>query len=195
MMTNCFCGMVDQRKAFCFISSQDHCQRSSPLRISDTSQAWFECPENLSSGLVEWSCAVVISTIPGRHWELDSLNEYKLDKNTQLIFEIYGDTNLFNLVHYTCFIRLEEATCAKLKKINEWNSNSLDFNIDKGYYEKTRKPPNKVLLITDVEQSGSTLHCIWGKKFDILVEETQSWSIYLTTSVATERNRFSEPNL
>ena len=112
----CFCGMVDRRKAFCFISSQDHCQRSSPLRISDTSQARFECPENLSSGLVEWSCAVVVSTTPGRHWELGSLNEYKLDKNTLWIFEIYGDTNLFNLVHYTCFIRLEEATCATLKK-------------------------------------------------------------------------------
>ena len=30
MMMNCFCGMVDQRKAFSLISSQDHCQRSSP---------------------------------------------------------------------------------------------------------------------------------------------------------------------
>ena len=32
----CFCGMVDRRKAFSLISSQDHCQRSSPSRISDT---------------------------------------------------------------------------------------------------------------------------------------------------------------
>ena len=29
-----FCGMVDQRKAFSLISSRDHCQRSSPSRIS-----------------------------------------------------------------------------------------------------------------------------------------------------------------
>ena len=36
MMMNCFCGIVDRRKAFSFISSRDHCQRSSPLRISDT---------------------------------------------------------------------------------------------------------------------------------------------------------------
>ena len=36
MMVNCFCGMVDQRKAFSLISSRDHCQRSSPSRISDT---------------------------------------------------------------------------------------------------------------------------------------------------------------
>ena len=28
MMINCFCGMVDQRKAFILISSWDHCQRS-----------------------------------------------------------------------------------------------------------------------------------------------------------------------
>ena len=37
MMMNCFCGMVDRRKAFSLISSRDHCQRSSPTRISDTS--------------------------------------------------------------------------------------------------------------------------------------------------------------
>ena len=31
MMMNCFCGMVEQQKAFSLISSQDHCQISSPL--------------------------------------------------------------------------------------------------------------------------------------------------------------------
>ena len=31
-MIDCFCGMVDQRKVFSLISSQDHCQRSSPLQ-------------------------------------------------------------------------------------------------------------------------------------------------------------------
>ena len=36
MMMNCFCGLVDRRKAFSLISSRDHCQRSSPLQISDT---------------------------------------------------------------------------------------------------------------------------------------------------------------
>ena len=30
MMMNCFCGMVDRRKKFSLISSQDHCQRFSP---------------------------------------------------------------------------------------------------------------------------------------------------------------------
>ena len=65
MMMNCFCGMVDRRKAFSLISSRDHCQRSSPSRISDRLQAGFEPAQN--SGLVQWSCAVVITTTPRRH--------------------------------------------------------------------------------------------------------------------------------
>ena len=67
MMMNCFCSMVDRRKAFSLISSQDYCQRSSPSRISDTPWAGFEPAQNLSSGLVEWSCAAVITTTPRRH--------------------------------------------------------------------------------------------------------------------------------
>ena len=67
MMMNCFCGMVDRRKAFSLISSRDHCQRFSPLQISDTPQAWFELAQNLRSGFVEWSCAVVITTTPQHH--------------------------------------------------------------------------------------------------------------------------------
>ena len=53
MMMNCFCGMVDPRKTFSLISSRDHCQRSSPWRISDTPRAGFEAVQNMSSGLVE----------------------------------------------------------------------------------------------------------------------------------------------
>ena len=51
VMMSCFCVMVDQRKAYSLISSQDHCQRSSPLPISDTLQAGFEPAQNLNSGL------------------------------------------------------------------------------------------------------------------------------------------------
>ena len=67
MMMNCFCGMVDQRKAFSLISSWDHCQRFLTLRISDMPQAGFEPAQNLSSGFVEWSCAVVVTTTPRLH--------------------------------------------------------------------------------------------------------------------------------
>ena len=53
MMMNCFCGMVDRRKAFSLISACDHCQRASPPRISDTALAGFKPAQNLSSELVE----------------------------------------------------------------------------------------------------------------------------------------------
>ena len=66
MMMNCFCGVVDRRKVFSFIFSRDHCQRSSPPWIFDATWAWFETAQNLSPGLVEWSCAIAITTIP-RH--------------------------------------------------------------------------------------------------------------------------------
>ena len=53
MMMNCFCGMIDRRKAFRLVSSRDHCQRASPSRISDTPRVGFEPAENLSSSLVK----------------------------------------------------------------------------------------------------------------------------------------------
>ena len=53
VMMNCFCGMVDRRKACILISSRDLCQRPSPSRISDTQRAGFEPVQNLSSGFVE----------------------------------------------------------------------------------------------------------------------------------------------
>ena len=53
MMMDCFCDMVDRRKTFSLNSSQNHCQRSSPSRISDTPRAGFEPSQNLSSGFVE----------------------------------------------------------------------------------------------------------------------------------------------
>ena len=70
MMMNCSCGMVDRRKAFSLISSRDLCQRSSPSRISDTQRAGTGPAQNLSSGLVEWSCAGAITTTPRRRLDL-----------------------------------------------------------------------------------------------------------------------------
>ena len=72
----CICVMVDWRNAISLLSSQDDCQRSSPLRISNTLRAGFRPPQNLSSGLVEWSCAVVITTTPRRHKSSCSHLEY-----------------------------------------------------------------------------------------------------------------------
>ena len=58
----CFCKMVDQRKVFSLISSQDYCQRSSESRITNTLWAGFKPVHNQSSGLVEWSYVVVLTT-------------------------------------------------------------------------------------------------------------------------------------
>ena len=52
MMMNCFCGMVDRRRALSLISTRDHCQKSSPSRIPDTPRAGFEPAQNLSQALL-----------------------------------------------------------------------------------------------------------------------------------------------
>ena len=49
---NCFCGMVDRRKACNLISCQNHCQRSSPSRISGTLRTGFEPAQDLSSAII-----------------------------------------------------------------------------------------------------------------------------------------------
>ena len=67
MTMYCFCGMVDRRKAFSFISSCDHHQRSSPLPVSDMPRAGFEPAQNLSIGLVEWSCDNHYTTASRKH--------------------------------------------------------------------------------------------------------------------------------
>ena len=69
MMINCFCGMVDQWKAFNLISTPYHCRRLSPSRISDTLWAGIAPVQNLISGFLEWSCVVVKTTTP-RLWNL-----------------------------------------------------------------------------------------------------------------------------
>ena len=101
MMMDCFCGMVDRRKTISLMSSWDHCQRSSPSRISDTPRARFEPVQNLSSGLVEWSCAVVITTTPRRHQQKKSLwGKIKLS-NINLVLSSW---NFFYLQSYVYLI-------------------------------------------------------------------------------------------
>ena len=75
MMMNCFFGMVDRRKALNFISSQDHCQRSSPSRILDTLRAGLEPAQNLSSGFVETAWKVSkYGVFSGPHFPVFRLN-------------------------------------------------------------------------------------------------------------------------
>ena len=58
-MMSCFRRMVDRRKAISLISGLDHWQRFSPTQISVTPLAGFELTLNLSSGFVQWPCAVL----------------------------------------------------------------------------------------------------------------------------------------
>ena len=68
---NCFCGMVNRRKAFGLIFNKDHCQRSSSSQKFDTLLAVFERPQNLSSVLVERSRAIVITTKPRQMMQME----------------------------------------------------------------------------------------------------------------------------
>ena len=76
-MMNCFCSIVDQWKMSSLISSRDYYQRSSLLQISDMLRAGFEPAQNLSSGFVEWSCSVVITTTRWCRWVLCSGSKRK----------------------------------------------------------------------------------------------------------------------
>ena len=79
MMMSCFCGMVDRQKVYSLISSRDHCQISSPSRISNMPRTGFEPVKNLSWGFVEWNCAVLITTTPRRH-ELGNVHVGGIEK-------------------------------------------------------------------------------------------------------------------
>ena len=119
MMMNCFCSMVDWWKAFSLISSRDHCQRSSPSRISDTLRAGFEPAQNLSSDFVDWSCAVVISTTPRRIW----LQKY-LNFGKTLVFEgVSTASKLFSSLD-SCLYDVTYMTMQQLYKF-QYRFNSL----------------------------------------------------------------------
>ena len=59
--------LVDWRKVFTLVSNRVYCQRSSPSWISDKLRAVLKPAQNLNSGFVEWSCAVVITTTTRHH--------------------------------------------------------------------------------------------------------------------------------
>ena len=71
MMMNCFCGMVDRRKAFSLISNRDHCQRSSQSRISDTPSRVWTCAEpefRLSSN--SWNVTILVCKLNFYFWHV-----------------------------------------------------------------------------------------------------------------------------
>ena len=64
---NCFCGMVHQQKAFIPYFQMGLLSEILTLQISNMLWPGFEPVQNLSSDIVEWNCAVVITTTPQCH--------------------------------------------------------------------------------------------------------------------------------
>ena len=133
MMMNCFCGMVDRRKAFSLTSSWDHCQRSSPSQISGTPRAGFEPAQNLSSGLVEWSCAVVITTTPRCHIESIAQQKIKLEELLNLFKKYWNSIN----------------TIIKVSKAKYYHQY---FNINREIYWKFGKELKKLHNVNQVQE-------------------------------------------
>ena len=81
IMMNCFCGMVDRRKAFSLISSRDHCPRSSSSQTSDTPRAGFE--------LAQRSLWCFYYNIGTRFYQLYVLNESELVTKKNSIKKVF----------------------------------------------------------------------------------------------------------
>ena len=67
MKVNCFCGMVVDKRHLALFSFGANFQRFSPSAISETPGAKFEPAQNMSSDFFEESCAVLITTKPWHH--------------------------------------------------------------------------------------------------------------------------------
>ena len=96
---NCFCCIVDRRKIFSLISSWDHCQRSSPSRISDTPQTEVKPAQSLSSSFVEWCCAVVITTTLRRQGDVHKTKQV-YNSLFKLISTLKPQIYLFHIRNY-----------------------------------------------------------------------------------------------
>ena len=62
-----FCAIADWQKALSPIFSWVPSLKSSPSQFSNMLLVPFEPMQNLSSGLIEWSCAVVITATLRQH--------------------------------------------------------------------------------------------------------------------------------
>ena len=89
MMMNCFCGMVDWRKALALFPAgtivRDLRHLESPTRREED----LNLRRNLSSDFVEWSCAAVLTTTPRRHNNgyYSIINYIKFEKEHDTLFE------------------------------------------------------------------------------------------------------------
>ena len=127
MMMNCFCGIVEHRKAFSLISSRDHCQRSSPSRISDTPRAGFEPVQNLRI----WAVVITAST---RRDEI-SLRLFKgisipYGAPLMKILQTFPATELtFHFIKLRCVSWIQNFHILIFHNIKPWNYNTNRNNM------------------------------------------------------------------
>ena len=134
-MLNCFCGMVDQRKAFSLISS----------RISDTPRAGFEPAQNLSSGSVEWRCARVTTTTLRR--QKNNSIQKELDQGSGFLMSLRWFFSLrmklvFGFPKY-CFLYKVDSICIiRRNNIKTWWSFLL-FGLSHLFRKKSKLESHK----------------------------------------------------
>ena len=128
-----FCDMVDRWKAFSLITSLNHCQRSSLSRMSDMTQAEFEPAQNLSSGLVKWSCAVALTTTPRRH-KIHQIKELRANLHDKKEYVIYIINLKQTLNHGLVFQKVHR--CIKLNQ-KPWFKPYINMNTELGKKAKT----------------------------------------------------------
>ena len=117
-----------------------HYQRFSSLQISDTPQVGFEPMQNLSSGFVEWRCAVMTTTTPWQSYKIGLVH-------TTLFrfFKIYSSMGSFHI---------EVEHLRSIFKCNNYPVNIIDQCIkkflDKLYVPKQIVPTirKRELLVT-----------------------------------------------
>ena len=68
-----------------------------PSQISDMPQAGFEPAQKLSSGLIEWSCALAINTTPQCHQSQYVWAPHNLKTHLPKIFKMHLQFSSFNI--------------------------------------------------------------------------------------------------
>ena len=142
--------MFDQQKTFSLIFNRDHCQRFSLSQISDTPWAEFEPAQNLSSGLLKQSCAVVINTLM-REWLINRSGVFQAVREVISFYKL--QTHLlptekeFKTVKAQIIWKVFEIkTHAKILMLMVWTWNKLEYHGNMKYelenYVTWMKPEN-----------------------------------------------------
>ena len=147
MMLNCFCGMADRQKA-CSLISRWEIQIFLPSQISDTLHAGFEPAQNLSSGFVEWSCAVVITTTTGLRLAGGSKKKKVLQKFDETNFLVLNLVRQASTVFFSGKTRKREWRCSVLRNAQQTHrSGKQVMSPETGlWFEQNKRSPCLIFL-------------------------------------------------